>query len=40
MPRKFGTKKPKQTKKAKLIAKAVKRAVHEYKASFRRLALG
>ncbi len=38
MPRKFGIKKPRQTKKTKLITKAVKRAVNEYKASFSRLA--
>jgi len=37
-PRKFGATKPKNTQKGRQIAKAVKRAVYEYKASFRRLA--
>ena len=37
-PRKFGATKPKSTQKGKQIEKAVKRAVYEYKASFRRLA--
>ena len=39
MPRRFGVKKPKETKKGKIIAKAVKKAVNEYKASFRKLAV-
>jgi len=37
-PRKFGIKKPRATKRGAGIQKAVKRAVNEYKASFRRLA--
>lgn len=38
-PRKFGATKPKTTKRGRGIQKAVKRAVNEYKASFRRLAV-
>jgi hypothetical protein len=37
-PRKFGATKPKSTQKGRQIEKAVKRAVHDYKASFKRLA--
>jgi len=37
-PRKFGIKKPRVTKRGAGIQRAVKRAVNEYKASFRRLA--
>lgn len=38
-PRKFGTTKPRETKRGKAVQKAVKRAVNEYKATFRRLAV-
>ena len=36
--KKFGTKKPLETKKNKLIKKAVKKAVHDYKETYKRLA--
>ena len=36
--KKFGTKKPKDTKKNKLISKAVKKAVHDYKETYKKLA--
>lgn len=35
---KFGTKKPKKTTKNKLIKKAVKKAVNDYKEAYKRLA--
>ncbi len=37
-PRRFGTKKPKTSKRSKIIRKAVKRAVNEYKETYKRLA--
>jgi len=36
--KKFGVKKPKETKKNKLIKKAVKKAFHDYKEAYERLA--
>ena len=36
---KFGTKKPKTTKKGRIIQKAVKKAVHDFKETYKKLAV-